>query len=148
MFEFEQSIWHQYFMNLFADGTLSILHLCQSVCLVVSQSVLLLLSNNFSVINPVIQSWFFDSEWIDTKQRNLTQSYEKCPFTIRKWKSRDSRETPSNTSITWRVQTDLGRFSTRNLTSCWDNLYWPLPLSNSSSGTGTENFYCTCIRKK
>ena len=44
------------------------------------------------------------------KRRDLTQSYDKSPYTDRKSKKqRDNTKTPPETSITQRLQTDLGR---------------------------------------
>ena len=44
------------------------------------------------------------------KGRDLTQSYDKSPYTDRKSKKqRDNTKTPPTTSITQRLQTDLGR---------------------------------------
>ena len=48
---------------------------------------------------------------IREKGRDLTQSYDKSPYTHEKKnkKQRDNTKTPSKTSITQRLRTDLGR---------------------------------------
>ena len=51
-----------------------------------------------------ITSWRYGE-----KERDLTQSYAKSIYTIRKWKSRDNTETLQKSSITQRLRTDLGR---------------------------------------
>ena len=50
---------------------------------------------------------------IREKERDLTQSYDKSPYTDRKIKKkkqqRDNTKTPTKTSITQRLRNDLGR---------------------------------------
>ena len=39
----------------------------------------------------------------------MTNTYDKSPHTIGKWKSRENTKTPSKTSVIQRLRTDLGR---------------------------------------
>ena len=49
-------------------------------------------------------------QWQREKGRDLTQSYDKNPYTTEKSKKqRDNTKTPPQTSITQRLRTDLGR---------------------------------------
>ena len=53
--------------------------------------------------------------------------YDKCSYTIRKWKSSDNTKTPPNTSITQRLRSDLGR-------SAWVATVIQLVLLNRLTG--------------
>ena len=57
--------------------------------------------NNLGASHPHVQT---------EKEGDLTQSYDKTPYTNRKFeKPKDNTQTPPKTSITQRLQTDLGR---------------------------------------
>ena len=45
----------------------------------------------------------------ERKQRDLTQSYDKIPYTIRKWKGQESTLQTTKSSITQRLRTGLGQ---------------------------------------
>ena len=56
-------------------------------------------------------NYFKSNALIRVKRRDLTQSYDKRPYTHRKKskKQHDNEKTPPKTSITQRLRTDLGR---------------------------------------
>ena len=56
---------------------------------------------------PVDHGWAWMIVLGKRKGRNLTQSSDKNPHTIRKLKSRDHTKTPPNTLITQRLRTEL-----------------------------------------
>ena len=86
---------------------------------------------------------------LEKKGRDLTQSYDKSPYTDRKIKKqRDNTKTPPKTSITQRLQTDLGRSVRVTIATqlVWLNQFTGSQPSHSPQQFSIQyfNLYCIC----
>ena len=89
-------------------------------------------------------------------RRDLTQSYDRRPDTIRKWRSIDNTNTPPETSITQRLLTDFERSVevTIDIQLAWLNRltlsqpsHWPQKLCNQKDTHLKILFACIITRR-